>query len=97
MIYTLSGMQSIIKGENEEGSEIRGKQSPICSFMYALKSSEARRHYPKRLKMLFDFLGLPGSLEVQAIGLLVKARQDAQWAQDSIMTFLKLQKQREIC
>jgi hypothetical protein len=36
--------------------------------MYALKSSEARRQYPKRLKMLFDFLGLPGSLEEQARG-----------------------------
>jgi hypothetical protein len=24
--------------------------------MYALKSSEARRQYPKRLKMLFDYL-----------------------------------------
>jgi hypothetical protein len=34
--------------------------------MYALKSSESKRQYPKRLKMLFDYLKLTGSLEEQA-------------------------------
>jgi hypothetical protein len=42
------------------------QQSTIYSFMYALKSSEARRQYPKRLKMLFDYLKLQGPLEQQA-------------------------------
>jgi hypothetical protein len=56
-------LQSIIKEkyEKEEEIGIRGeikKQSPIYSFMYALKSSDARRQYPNRLKLLFDFLGL---------------------------------------
>jgi len=62
--------------------------------MYALKSSEARRQYPKRLKMLFDFLGLPGSLEEQANEFLDKARQNIQWSQDSIMKFLDYHKER---
>jgi hypothetical protein len=62
--------------------------------MYALKSSEARRQYPKRLKMLFDFLGLIGSLEEQANDFLNKARQNIQWSQDSIMKFLNFHKQR---
>jgi hypothetical protein len=59
-------LQSINKEKNEkEEEEIIGrseikKQSPLYSFMYALKSSEARRRYPKMLKMLFDFIGLPG-------------------------------------
>ena len=44
--------------------------------MYALRSSEARRQYPKRLKMLFDFLGLSGSLEAQAQEFSKKARED---------------------
>lgn len=44
--------------------------------MYALNSSEARRQYPKRLKMLFDFLNLSGSLEEQANEFLDKARQN---------------------
>jgi hypothetical protein len=42
--------------------------------MYALKSSESRRQYPKRLKMLFDYLKLPGSLEEQAIEFLNNAK-----------------------
>ena len=56
--------------------------SPLYSFMYALKSTEARRQYPKRLKMLFDYLRLPNSLEEQATDFLTRAKQDGtQWAQ----------------
>jgi integrase len=62
--------------------------------MYALKSSEARRQYPKRLKKLFDFLNLAGSLEDQANEFLNKARQNIQWSQDSIMRFLDFHKER---
>jgi integrase len=63
--------------------------------MYALKSSEARRQYPKRLKMLFDYLKLSEPLEEQAIEFLNKAKQNsAQWAQYSIMTFLDFHKER---
>ena len=62
--------------------------------MYALKSSEARRQYPKRLKKLFDFLNLAGSLEEQANEFLNKARQNIQWSQDSIMKFLDFHKER---
>jgi hypothetical protein len=62
--------------------------------MYALKSTEARRQYPKRLKKLYDFLGLPGSLEEQAKDFLEKARRNPQWAQDSIVVFLDFYKQR---
>jgi hypothetical protein len=98
--YSLSGLQSITKEKNEkeeEGiigiSEIK-KQSPSYSFMYALKSSEARRQYPKRLKMLFDFMELPGSLEEQAAEFLKRARQDIQSCQDSIIGFLDFHNQR---
>lgn len=64
--------------------------------MYALKSSEARRQYPKRLKMLFDYLSLPGLLEEQAKEFLDKVRwqNNIQWAQDSIMIFLDFHKER---
>ena len=79
--------------EKKEEKDIT-HQSPLYSFMYALKSSEARRQYPKRLKMLFDFLDLPGSLEEQATAFLDKARQNIQWSQDSIMKFLEYHKER---
>jgi transcription initiation factor TFIIIB Brf1 subunit/transcription initiation factor TFIIB len=63
------------------------QQSPLYSFMYALKSSEARRQYPKRLKMLFDYLKLPGSLEEQAIEFLEKTREkNIQWQKARITT-----------
>jgi hypothetical protein len=87
-------LQSINKEKNEkEEEEIIGrseikKQSPLYLFMYALKSSEARRQYPKRLKMLFDFIGLPGSLEDQATEFLRGARRDIQSCQDSLISFL---------
>ena len=63
--------------------------------MYALKSSEARRQYPKRLKMLFDYLKLQGPLEEQARQFLDNTMQKGiQWAQDSIMMFLDFHKER---
>jgi hypothetical protein len=72
-------------------------QSPVYSFMYALNTSETRRQYPKRLKMLFDFLNLSGSLEEQANEFLDKAKQNIQWSQDSVMKFLDYHNERVRC
>jgi hypothetical protein len=55
-----------ITKEKEQQEGLVTLQKPLYSFMYALKSSEARRQYPKRLKMLFDYLKLQGPLEEQA-------------------------------
>jgi hypothetical protein len=86
-------VQSIAKEVNEK--RIIQQQSPLYPFMYALKSSEARRQYPKRLKMLFDNLKLSGPLEEQSKEFLDKTRQNGvQWAQDSIMIFLDYHKER---
>jgi hypothetical protein len=63
MIYT-TRLQSVReRKEKEQTGSITQQQSPVHSFMYALRSAEARRQYPKRLKRLFDFLGLAGSFE----------------------------------
>ena len=51
----------------DQGREII-KEDPLYALMYALKSSEARRQYPKRLKMLFDYFKLSGLIEEQAKG-----------------------------
>ena len=78
----------------DQGREIT-KEAPLYAFMYALKSSEARRQYPKRLKMLFDYLKLSGLIEEQAKEFLDKTRGNSiHWAQDSIMTFLDFHKER---
>jgi hypothetical protein len=52
--------------KEEEQEALVTLRSPLYSFMYALKSSEAGRQYPKRLKMLFDYLKLQVQLEEQA-------------------------------
>ena len=63
--------------------------------MYALKSSDARRQYPKRLKMLFDYLKLSGSIKEQAKDFLDKTREKGiHWAQDSVVVFLDFHKER---
>ena len=85
---------SITKEKGQEGL-VTLQPSPLYSFMYALKSSEARRQYPKRLKMLFDYLELEGSLEEQAQSFLDKTQSKGiQWAQDTIMIFLDFHKER---
>ena len=37
-------------------SENFKQDDPYESFLYALKSSETKRQYPKRLKVVFDYL-----------------------------------------
>jgi hypothetical protein len=81
--------------KEEKGKQGITQQSPLYPFMYALKSSEARRQYPKRLKMLFDYIRLPGLLEEQAREFLDRASEkNIQSAQDSIMKFLDFHKER---
>jgi hypothetical protein len=68
--------------------------SPIDSFMYALKSSEARRQYPRRLKLFFDFIGLRGLLNEQAMEFLMRLRKDINSEQDNLLRFLDFHKER---
>jgi hypothetical protein len=94
MIYHVAELLSITKEKGQEGL-VTLQPSPLYSFMYALKSSEARRQYPKRLKMLFDYLELEGSLEEQAQSFLDNTQSKGiQWAQDTIMIFLDFHKER---
>ena len=56
--------------------------------MYALKSSEARRQYPRRLKLFFDFKGLRG------IEFLKCLKEDINSEQDNVLRFLEFHKER---
>jgi integrase len=62
--------------------------------MYALKSSESRRQYPRRLKLLFDFIGLSGTLSEQAVEFLKRSKADINSMQDNVIRFLDFQKER---
>gem|GEM_PF-6489856 len=68
--------------------------SPLESFMYALKSSESRRQYPRRLKLFFDSVGLSGTLNEQAIEFLTRSKVDINTQQDNLLRFLDFHKER---
>jgi hypothetical protein len=73
----------------------QAKKTPVrYAFMYC-NSPSTQRQYPKRLKIFFDFVGIEGNdLEEQGQNFLDKARQDSEWAQQSLMTYLAYHKQR---
>jgi hypothetical protein len=62
--------------------------------MYALKSSEARRQYPRRLKLFFDFAGLEGTLNEQGTEFLNSLKEDIFSAQEKLLKFLDLHRER---
>jgi integrase len=70
------------------------EQDPLSVFTYALRAPETRRQYPRRFKVLLDFLKIDGSLQQQAITFLAAAKQNKAWAEDSFMKFIEYQKQR---
>jgi integrase len=74
--------------------EIHACDDPMSAFLYALKAPESRRQYPKRLKVLFDYLGLVEPLENQALEFVERARGNSKWAYDSFIRFISYQKQR---
>jgi hypothetical protein len=59
-------------------------------------SKEARRQYPRGLKLLFDYLKIlpAGDLEERAQAFLDKAKENPQWTQDSITYLLVFHKER---
>ncbi|MFY9872310.1 MAG: hypothetical protein WAK17_21585, partial [Candidatus Nitrosopolaris sp.] len=63
------------------------EQDPLTNFMYALKAPETKRQWPRRLKILLDFLHLEGTLKQQAKLFATEAREEPQWIQDKLMQF----------
>jgi hypothetical protein len=75
-------------------SEERQKVKPLSAFTYALKAAESKRQYPRRFKVLLDYLKIPGSLEEQAEQFFAKAVDDPQWCERSLMAFIDYEKKR---
>jgi hypothetical protein len=59
----------------------------MSSFIYALKSPETKRQYPKRFAAFLIFLGYEGTLEFKAKLFLTNTRKNAQWAEAELMKF----------
>ncbi len=67
--------------------------------MYALKSSETKRQYPKRLKVVFDYLVSLNELketrlENQCKEVVSKTLQNPHWLTSSLMRFIIFQNER---
>jgi hypothetical protein len=56
--------------------------------MYGLRAPDTRRQYHRRFQYFLDFLRIPGTLEEQARQFVLKARENEQWAQESLMSFI---------
>lgn len=78
------------------GQEQEDQKNPVSYAFKYLNSPETQRQYPKRLKLLFDHIGLAigDSLEAQGQAFLYKTRENPQWAQEKIIDFIHFHKQR---
>ena len=70
------------------------ERDPLATFMYGLRAPDTRRQYPRRFQYFLDFLRIPGTLEEQAKQFVLKARENRQWTQESLMSFIDFQKER---
>jgi hypothetical protein len=70
------------------------ERGPMAKLMYGLKSSEARRQYPRRLKMFLDFIGIEGTINEQARQLLVQTKDSPSITEERFMEFVEFQLER---
>src|SRR5690349_6324885 len=80
---------AVITKEEKQGD-------PIAKFMYALKSKESKRQYPRRFKMFLDYLEIEGTFNEQARQFLLNTRNNPQWAEEKFMDFVSFQLERVI-
>jgi hypothetical protein len=69
-------------------------EDPMAVFLYAVKSPESKRQYPRRLKMFLDFLGFGGVLKEQVKEFLRIAKENPEWVQNSLIQFISYQNDR---
>ena len=76
-------------------SVIEHRTNPLSQFLYALKAPETKRQWPNRLKVVFDYLGFPGTLDEQAKQFMRLCREEGTVpVQDKIIGFISYQVQR---
>ncbi|MGA7541677.1 MAG: hypothetical protein WBW34_01315 [Nitrososphaeraceae archaeon] len=59
MISTLTLIQQEKEKQLQDQMEM---ENPLALFMYALRTPETRRQWPRRLKTFLDFLEMEGSI-----------------------------------
>ena len=70
--------------------------APYSNFLYALKSPEVRRQYPKLLKIFLDTIKfvLDKDIEERAYLLFQQSFSNKKWLENQIIHFVEHQKQR---
>lgn len=75
------------------------EENPLQIFLYALRAPESKRQYPKRLKVVLDFLKKKSELKCSTLDeqckeFLLKIKQNPKWANRQLMEFILFQKSR---
>src|SRR5680860_1329067 len=85
-----------VVGTVQEKKEIDESISPYANFLYALKSPEVRRQYPKLLKIFLDTIKfeLDKDIEERAYLLFQQSLSNKKWLENQIIRFVEYQKQR---
>ena len=80
----------------KEKNEIDESINPYSNFLYALKSSEVRRQYPKLLKIFLDNIkfDLDKNIEDRVYFLFQQSISKKKWLENQIIRFVEYQKQR---
>ncbi len=84
---------SISSGDNHH-PKYDYDDDPLQQFTYALRASETKRQYPKRLKVFMDFAKIEGDLNQQSGSLKKKIQSDNNWFRISLIQFFEFQKER---
>ena len=94
-------MKRISLSDQQENyiSEKFTQGDPYESFLYALKAPETKRQYPKRLKVVFDYLVTINELKETKIDsqckeVVSKTLQNPHWLTSSLMRFVISQNDR---
>ena len=91
------GPHSIVERQIDRMSVIEEAADPLSQFLYALKAPETKRQWPNRLKVVFDFLGFPGSLNEQSKQFMTLCKEGrTALVQDRIIEFISYQVQRSL-
>ena len=83
------------KSEKSQEQQLQQQEDPMASFTYALRAPETKRQWPRRLKVVFDYMGLSSSsIEDQAKEFVDRTTNNPKWAQGNLIRFLNFQRQR---
>ena len=68
---------------------------PYGRFMYAIRSPQTKKRYPQRFIAFLDYVEITGvDIHTRINNFYERGKDDHQWIQDSMMSFIEFQKKR---